>query len=268
MYILAMGPFMKKILIMMSAVLVLGMASASAQAPDAYRTQRDASMYTYDPLEPFNRSVFVFNKYVDMLLIKPVAKGYKWILPSPVRTGVYNFLTNLASPVSFINELLQGDLAGADIVLRRFVVNSILGVGGVMDAAEMHGLGPIPREDFGQTLGVWGVGPGPYLVVPILGPSNLRDLTGRVVDIFTDPVNLWAINQDKDWIPWTRAIVGGIDTRARLLGPYDDIMNNSVDPYSSFRSMYSQNRTYAVGDRVYKEGGAVMDTYSMTENDF
>jgi phospholipid-binding lipoprotein MlaA len=264
--ILAMGPYMKKILFLLSAVLVLGV-SAPSHAQDDYKTQRDATVYTYDPLEPFNRSVFVFNKYVDMLLIKPVAKGYKWVLPSPVRTGVYNFLNNLSSPVSFINELLQGDLAGADIVLRRFVVNTILGVGGVMDAAEMHGLGPIPREDFGQTLGVWGVGAGPYLVLPIIGPSNARDLTGRVVDIFADPLNMWAINHDHEWIPVTRAIVGGIDTRARLLGPYDDIMNNSVDPYSSFRSIYSQNRNYAVGDVVYKEGGA-LDTYSMTENEF
>jgi phospholipid-binding lipoprotein MlaA len=260
------GSFMKKILFVFIALFVL--SAVPVQAQDAYSAQRDASAYTYDPLEPFNRSVFVFNKYVDMLLIKPVAKGYKWALPSPVRTGIYNFLTHLSSPVSFINELLQGDLAGADIVLRRFVVNSILGVGGLMDAAEMHGLGPIAREDFGQTLGVWGVGSGPYLVLPILGPSNARDLTGRVVDIFLDPLNVWAISQDHDWIPWTRAIVGGIDTRARLLGPFDDMMYRSVDPYSSFRSMYSQNRTYQIGDRVYKEGGAVVDAYGMTENDF
>lgn len=262
---------MKKILFVLAAVFALGASlgvAVPAQAQDAYSAQRDASVYSYDPLEPFNRSVFVFNKYVDMLIIKPVAKGYKWVLPSPVRTGIYNLLTHLSSPVSFINELLQGDLAGADIVLRRFFVNSILGVGGLIDAAEMHGLGPIPREDFGQTLGVWGVGPGPYLVLPILGPSNLRDVTGRVADIFADPLNMWAINQDHDWIPWTRAIVSGIDTRARLLGPFDDMMYRSVDPYSSFRSMYSQNRRYQIGDRVYKEGGAVVDAYSMTENEF
>ncbi|HEY1097259.1 MAG TPA: VacJ family lipoprotein [Alphaproteobacteria bacterium] len=261
---------MKKIIFLLSAVAMLGLsAQVEAREPSsAYTTMQadsDTATYTYDPLEPFNRSVFWFNKYVDMLLIKPVAQGYKWAVPYPVRTGVHNFLGNLAAPVSFLNEILQGDFAGADIVIRRFVMNTLFGMGGFIDAAEMHGVGPIAREDFGQTLGAWGVGPGPYLVLPIIGPSNLRDVTGRVVDIFTDPLNLWAMDQNHDWIPISRAILSGIDTRASLLGPYDDIMKNSVDPYSSFRSIYSQNRSFAVGDRVYTEGGA-MDDYTMTES--
>jgi phospholipid-binding lipoprotein MlaA len=261
---------MKRFPFLLSALLVLALAApAMAREPSsAYSTMNadtDASTYVYDPIEPFNRSVFIFNKYVDMLLIKPVAQGYKWVTPYPVRTGIHNFLGNLAAPVSLLNELLQGDWNGADIVVRRFVMNTIFGMGGFIDAAEMHGVGPIPREDFGQTLGAWGVGTGPYIVLPIIGPSNLRDVTGRVIDIFTDPLNLWAIREDNDWVPISRAILSGIDTRASLLGPYDDIMKNSVDPYSSFRSIYNQNRTFAVGDQVYKEGGA-MDAYTMTES--
>ena len=261
---------MKKLLVaLLLSTMLVGASAAQARQPmTAYATTDttpDGADYTYDPIEPFNRAVFVFNKYVDMLLIKPVAKTYKYVLPSPVRTGVHNFLGNLASPVSLLNELLQGDFAGADIVVRRFVMNTIFGFGGVIDAADMHGVHAIAREDFGQTLGHWGVGAGPYIVLPILGPSNLRDVTGRVVDIFTDPLNLWAMGQDEDWLPITRAILSGIDTRVSLLGPYDDIMNNSVDPYSSFRSIYTQNRTYAIGDRQYTEGGA-MDAYTMTES--
>lgn len=236
-------------------------ASAAAPAVDPYES--DVAYYS-DPIEPFNRAVFTFNKYFDMVILRPLAYGYKNYLPGFAQTGIHNFLVNLLSPVTLLNELLQGDLHGADIVTRRFFVNTILGWGGFVDAAEMHGLNPIPREDFGQTLGVWGVGAGPYLVLPIIGPSNLRDLTGRIVDVVVDPWNLWATNVDENWIPITRGAITAIDTRAILMEPYDDIMKNSVDPYSSFRSIYSQNRTYAIRDRIYQEGGA-MDVYTMTE---
>lgn len=242
---------------------LVAVAAPVSQAVAAPAHTADEAVAYADPLEPFNRSVFAFNKYFDLIILRPLAQGYGY-LPSFVRTGVHNFLMNLGAPVSLLNELLQGDFAGADIVTRRFVMNTLLGWGGFVDAAEMHGVGPIPREDFGQTLAVWGVGPGPYLVLPIIGPSNLRDLTGRVVDVVTDPWNLWANSQDANWIPITRAVITAIDTRSILMGPYDDIMNNSVDPYSTFRGMYTQNRTYAIRDRIYQEGGA-MDVYTATE---
>ena len=135
----------------------------------------------------------------------------------------------------------------------------------MVDVADHVGRPAVPREDFGQTLGYYGVGAGPYLVLPIIGPSNLRDTAGRVVDVFTDPLNLYAMAGDsRDWILWTRAGLTVVDTRAQLMGPIDDVINNSVDPYSTFRSAYSQNRKYAVRNRVYQTGGA-MDAYSMTE---
>lgn len=237
---------------------------AHATYADPYAETRGNRYYS-DPLEPFNRAVFGFNRFFDRVLLRPVAKGYQR-LPGFVQTGTHNFLGNLLAPVSFLNEVLQGDLTGANITLWRFTTNTILGAGGLVDVADMVGRGPIPREDFGQTLGHYGVGTGPYLVLPLLGPSNLRDFSGSIVDIFTDPLNLYAIHDDQDWIPITRSVVGAIDSRARIMDVYDDL-NNSVDPYSSFRSAYSQNRAYAVRDRVYEEGGA-MDLYSMTESEY
>lgn len=249
------------LLLLLAAVMAPVQHASAAPAVDPYDSE---VVSYYDPIEPFNRAVFTFNKYFDMVLLRPLAYGYKNYLPGFAQTGVHNFLSNLMSPVSLLNELLQGDIRGANIVAWRFVTNTILGVGGLVDVADYAGRPAIPREDFGQTLGYYGVGAGPYLVLPIIGPSNLRDLTGRVVDVFTDPLNLYAMNTDKDWILWTRAGLTAVDTRAILLEPYDDVMKSSVDPYSSFRSMYSQNRTYAIRDRIYQEGGA-MDVYSNAE---
>ena len=249
------------VLLLLVAVMAPVQHASAAPAADPYESE---AQYYSDPLEPFNRAVFGFNKYFDMVILRPLAYGYKNYLPNFVQTGTHNVLSNLMSPVSLLNELLQGDITGANIVAWRFVTNTILGVGGLVDVADYAGRPSIPREDFGQTLGHYGVGAGPYLVLPIIGPSNLRDVSGRVVDIFTDPLNLYAMNTEKDWIMWTRAGLTGIDTRAILLEPYDDIMENSVDPYSSFRSVYSQNRTYAIRDRIYQEGG-VMDAYTAGE---
>ena len=254
------------LLVLTTVSLVHAAPSKKMPANDAYDAYSDArGSYYSDPLEPFNRAVFGFNTYFDRYLLRPAARGYQH-LPGFVQTGTHNFLSNLMSPVSMFNELLQGDLTGFNITTWRFITNTILGVGGLVDVADNVGRAPIPREDFGQTLGYYGVGAGPYLVLPILGPSNVRDLTGRVVDIVTDPLNLYAWNTDRNWIPITRGVLTAVDTRSQLMGPYDDIMHNSVDPYSSFRSVYSQNRAYAVRHHVYETGGAMDDAYTMTEN--
>ncbi len=247
-------------------LLLAGLAvSVPVHAADAYDDAYDNARGSdvSDPLEPFNRAVFNFNMFFDQILIRPLARGYQY-LPDFVQDGTHNFLSNLMSPVSMVNELLQGDVTGFNIVTWRFVTNTILGVGGLFDVADHVGRPAIPREDFGQTLGHYGVGAGPYLVLPIIGPSNLRDAGGRVVDIFTDPLNLYAMNTERDWILYTRAGLTIVDTRAQLMAPLDDVINNSVDPYSTFRSAYSQNRRYAIRDHVYQAGGA-LDSYSMTE---
>jgi len=148
-----------------------------------------------DPFESTNRSVLSMNESIDKAVIEPVARAYRYITPKPVRTGVRNMLRNLKSPITMGNELLQGDLTGFANASGRLFINTILGVGGFFDVADMGGI-PYEPEDFGQTLGVWGVDHGPYFVMPLLGPSSLRDGTGMLVDSFADPVRIYMFNHD------------------------------------------------------------------------
>ena len=134
-----------------------------------------------DPLESMNRATFAVNDALDTVIMEPVARGYRAVAPEPARKGVRNFLRNLRSPVNIANQLLQGDLEGAGNDLTRFAVNSLVGVGGLFDVAGSEGY-EYEREDFGQTLGKWGVDSGPYLVLPLLGPSSFRDATGLAID--------------------------------------------------------------------------------------
>ena len=158
---------------------------------------------TNDPLEPMNRYFFEVNYGLDQLLFKPVAAWYNLILPAPVEQGVHNFLTNLNSPVIFANDAMQGNGPRAGVTAKRFLINSTLGVAGIFDvAADWWGM-KHHDEDFGQTLAVWGVGEGPYLVAPVLGPSNPRDLTGIGVDGVMDPWG-WVLPSHLMWINYTR----------------------------------------------------------------
>lgn len=202
------------------------------------------STKTDDPLETYNRGMFAVNETVDTVLIRPVAKGYRYITPDAVRSRLGNVSSNLYEPISMVNSFLQGDFTQGMSNFWRFIINSTVGLGGMHDVAATAGIAP-RREDFGQTLAVWGVGSGPYIVLPILGPSNLRDTTGRVVDWVMDPVN-YALRapDDTDW-DWT--LVGvrtgqALIARERLLDPIDDIYSSSLDPYASFRSIYEQHR--------------------------
>lgn len=221
-----------------------------------------------DPLEGFNRAVFQFNRYTDMLIIKPITQLYVHALPSFVRQGVHNFLTNLNTPVVLANELLQWDWHGANVVTKRFVINSTVGMAGLFDVAEYNGLEALPHEDFGQTLGKWGIGEGAYIMLPILGPSNLRDATGFVVDLFLDPVNWWGWNNDKDGVLFARTAMRVIDARAGLLGPYDDLLEQSIDPYITLKSAYIQNRAELVRDGGMGGHDDGYDSYDFFEDDF
>jgi len=228
---------------MMCGALVSGCASPSRDDPAAMAAYEEAN----DPLEGVNRAIFGFNEGTDILLIRPAAEIYREIVPNPIRNGFRNFLRNLRSPLTIANELLQGDWNGAEVATKRFLVNTTAGVGGVMDVAADAGL-PYQSEDFGQTLAVWGIPDGPFLVLPLLGPSNFRDTAGIAAEAFGDPVNLWAANNDEDWVPTSRAGVGGLDTRAGLIEPIDDLRRNSLDYYASLRSLYRQNRQSEIGD--------------------
>ncbi len=194
-----------------------------------------------DPLETYNRGMFAVNRAVDTVLIRPVAKGYNYITPDAVRWRIGNMSDNLAEPLNMANSFLQGDFNGGMTSFWRFMINTTIGLGGMHDVAATAGLAE-REEDFGQTLAVWGVGSGPYIVLPILGPSNLRDTGGKVGDWFMDPFN-YALRQDgTDWTLY--GVRGGqaLVARERLLDPIDDIYDSSVDPYASFKSVYEQHR--------------------------
>jgi phospholipid-binding lipoprotein MlaA len=196
-----------------------------------------------DPLEGVNRAVFEFNRVVDGLLIKPAAQIYRGVLPQQAQDSVRSFLRNLRTPAILVNDVLQGDMDRAGTTISRFLVNTTLGIGGLFDVAGDHLGIPFHDDDFGQTLAVWGVGEGPYLVLPILGPSNPRDVVGLASEWYLDPVNLYFTNvRDDDWVPWVRAGLTGVDARARSLDALDQLERTSLDYYAAIRSLYRQNR--------------------------
>lgn len=201
----------------------------------------------HDPMEGLNRGVFAVNEAVDKAVLEPVARGYRYITPKPVRQGVRNFLRNLKSPIIMGNQLLQGDLEGFGNATARLVINTLLGVGGIFDIADWGGIEYEP-EDFGQTLAVWGVGNGPYVVIPLLGPSTVRDGTGMLVDTFVDPVRIYMFNHDLEWLHYTRIGVSAIDQREEMLEIIDDLRANSFDYYAAIRSAYYQRRQALVSD--------------------
>jgi phospholipid-binding lipoprotein MlaA len=190
-----------------------------------------------DPIEGFNRAVYGFNNRLDKVLLKPVAKSYRFIVPEIARKGVRNVLNNLSEPVTFVNSAFQGDVEQGFNSFWRFTLNSTFGIAGIFDVAKETGLEEHKR-DFGQTQGVYGVGQGAYLMLPIFGPSNVRDAFGRGVDSFIDPF---------DYIFTTdaliaRDVVNGIDSREANLNLIDNINKTSLDPYATIRSLYTQKR--------------------------
>jgi phospholipid-binding lipoprotein MlaA len=200
-----------------------------------------------DPMEDLNRQVFAFNTAVDNIALKPVARGYRAIVPQPIRTGVRNFLNNLRSPIVFANQILQGDPDGAGNALTRAAINTTVGIGGLVDVAAHAGYKDEP-EDFGQTLAVWGVPHGPYMVIPLLGPSSLRDGTGMLVDSFADPVRLYLFNTDREGWHYARIGMTVLDKREELLDALEDLEKNSFDYYAAMRSAYVQRRDAQVRD--------------------
>jgi phospholipid-binding lipoprotein MlaA len=194
-----------------------------------------------DPFEPTNRFIFSVNNVLDDAVIKPVTGIYRAILPDFIRSGVHNFFGNLKTPVTLANDILQGEPERAGNTVMRFLINTTLGVGGLWDRASSWGYNS-HSEDFGQTMATWGVGEGPFLMLPIFGPSNPRDAIGKFADTFIDPINLWAANNDQEWVPLARAIGTGIDQRDQIWDILDDLKKSSVDYYAAIRSLYRQRR--------------------------
>ncbi|QJE73821.1 VacJ family lipoprotein [Aerophototrophica crusticola] len=200
-----------------------------------------------DPLEPVNRGIFWFNEALDAVLIRPVAEIYRAVLPDPAQRGVRNVLQNLRSPLDLANQTLQGDWDGAGDVVKRFAINTTVGLGGLIDVAGKNGI-PYEYESFDQTLAVWGVPEGPYLVLPVIGSSSLRDAVGFGAEFYADPVSNYASNNDADWFTYGRAGLTVADTRAGYIDVIDDLKRNSFDYYAAMRSLYRQRRDNWIRD--------------------
>ena len=198
----------------------------------------------YDPIESVNRAIFGFNNVADKVVLEPVSKGYRK-LPSPIQTGIGNFINNLKLPLVAVNQLLQGQGKNAAESSGRFLVNSTIGLFGLVDVADDFGLDQ-KEEDFGQTLATWGVGDGFYIVLPLFGPSNLRDTTGMVMAMMTDPVNAYASRQGQNWFIPLRTASNAVDQRSRIIDEVNALRDNSVDYYAAVRSSYYQNRKAAI----------------------
>jgi len=196
-----------------------------------------------DPLEPINRGIYHFNDGIDSVIIKPAAEGYRAVLPQIVRTGVSNFFSNINDVIVALNNLLQGKFLNAVSDVGRVVVNSTAGLLGVIDVATEVGLEK-HNEDFGQTLGFWGIGDGPYLVLPFLGPSNLRDAIGLVVDFKTDPITYVDPPSDRNTLWGVRFL----NRRAELLATSKILETAALDPYEFLRDAYLQRRRSLVYD--------------------
>lgn len=234
--------------------LLLGFAAAACLAAPAVAQETaplaaeaaadEASASVRDPAEGFNRSMYGLNDGIDRAVLEPVARGYRAVTPSPLRSGVRNFLNNLRSPVILANDLLQGEFHRAGQTASRFGINTTIGFFGLFDAAEDMGI-ERHDEDFGQTLAVWGVGAGPYLYLPLLGPTTVRDGAGRIVDFALDPFT-WSKFDGDDEFRATRVIVGGVSAREDLLDPIDSIRATSLDPYVTIRSTYALSRESAI----------------------
>jgi phospholipid-binding lipoprotein MlaA len=196
---------------------------------------------TNDPLEPMNREILDFNLFVDRILIKPAAKTYRTVVPQYPRDRMRNFLDNLGEPVIFVNDTLQGEFDRAHTTFARFLFNTTFGIGGLWDQATKIGLEK-QTGDFGQTLYAWGVPDGPYLVLPIFGPSNPRDAVGLLVDSYIDPFKYVAANNGAKAAGLYRWVATGVDERSRNIESFDEIQRNALDFYAQLRSLWRQHR--------------------------
>ena len=220
--------------------------SANAGSDGENTISKEQTKPVKDCFETVNRGMFAFNQALDNVIFEPVAKGYRYI-PSPIRTGTSNALSNLSNLITIPNNLLQGDVGMAGVNTIRFVLNTTLGILGIWDPAQVLGFEKKEKEDYGQTLGSWGIGPGCYLVLPVLGPSTARDAVGTFANfVGGDPwYNVTVANDTnyfKDSDYYTTRITSGVDYRAKNIESFDNLEKNSIDFYASIRSLYLQDR--------------------------
>ena len=214
-------------------------------------TNADEKYTANECFEKFSRGTLKFNQALDKAIFKPIAKGYR-VLPQPIRTGTNNFVSNLRSLLSFSNNVLQGDFKSAGNTAGRFAINTTVGILGVFDPASKMGFEKKSREDFGQTLGVWGADTGCYFVLPVLGPTTTRDAVGLIGNVFIDPVYHLTHNSETDIIVGNENLsehnyyyyrgTDAVDFRSKNIESFDSLEENSIDFYASLKSLYLQNR--------------------------
>lgn len=234
---------------------IIGMLALSGCA--SFSSQKEN-----DPLETMNRGIFKFNEKADEYVLEPVAKGYQYVTPASVDRGITRFFSNLDDVVVFVNDILQLKFKQAASDGGRFVVNTTVGLLGFLDFATDWGM-PKHNEDFGQTMGFYGVGTGPYIVLPILGPSNLRDTAGLFADAVVDPI----YQIDEHRTKWAVVALKGIDTRADLIDLKKVVDDAALDPYEFMRSLHFQRREYLVydGDPPFDDDDIFDDEYEDEE---
>ncbi len=202
-----------------------------------------------DPIEPFNRAIFWFNDKLYIILLKPIARGWRYIAPEPIRVSISDFYYNLKAPIRIVNAVLQGRGKDAYNETGRFLINSTVGIAGFHDVGKDHYQLPRQEIDFGTTLGHWGAGPGFYLVLPILGPSSARDGIGNLVDFYLDP-KTYLINNDEQ-INTNYVAIRAVETINEISidkDTYDAIREQSLDPYLVVRDAYAQHRAAIIDE--------------------
>ena len=235
---------MKNFLITLLISLIL--VSSVSAGTDGENSISKKNKPVKDCFEGLNRTTFALNQVLDNIIFEPVAKAYR-VLPSPVRTFTSNALENLSSLVTIPNNILQGEFKTAGVNTGRFIINTTAGILGIVNVAEKVGFSEYEKEDYGQTLGVWGVGAGCYLVLPVLGPSTVRDTTGLFVNVLGgDPYYNASVSGNNNYLKKSDYLITkfltGVDFRAKNLETLDNLETNSIDFYASVRSLYLQDR--------------------------
>ena len=244
-YIIKINMF-KKFTIILFSIFLFSLNASAGSDGQLVLSEKEQPKKTRDCFEKLNRVTFSFNQGLDKAIIKPVAKGYR-NLPDPIQKGSKNVVTNLSNLITIPNNILQGDLKLAIINTGRLVVNTTVGLLGTIDVANKIGFPKYVKEDYGQTLGAWGMGPGCYIVLPVLGPSTLRDTAGSFANVMGgDPWYNASIHGNNEFLSEglfiTSKAISGVDFRANNLESFDNLEKNSIDFYASVRSLYIQDR--------------------------
>ena len=237
---------LRKLVITILSIVLLTLNANAGSDGDLSLNKKENTEEIKDCFEKLNRATFAFNQALDGVLFEPVAKAYR-ILPSPMKAGVSNSLVNLTNLVTIPNNILQGELKKASINSGRFIINSTIGILGFIDVAQHLGFPDYEKEDYGQTLATMGVGPGCYLVLPVLGPSTVRDATASVANFVGG--DAWynvTVNNDtqyfSDFDYYASRLTSGVDFRAKNFDAIENLEKNSIDFYASVRSLYTQDR--------------------------